>query len=131
MTGSRPRTAAAFRRLVARIAAGPPIHRRQKSSVDPGDARLPEQRLLDAAARYGRILANEGQSRRRTDATAAGVRTVPPTDPADAGKPVWVRRLADSSADRGRSAEVAEPVAAPTADTPPVDGPRPRTRRRS
>ena len=61
----------------------------------PPDPRLPEQRLLDAAARYGRIVSGDGSGHRWMDAASAGVRMVPPTDTSDADAPVWVRRLGD------------------------------------
>jgi hypothetical protein len=75
------------------------------------DLRLPEQRLVDAAARYGRMLAGDGRIRRRADAAAAGVRTVAPTDPSETGQPVWVRRLADPG---GSGSKPADPSAAAT-----------------
>lgn len=97
-----------LRRLLDRIA------RRGAGDVDPEpmppDLRLPEQRLLDAAARYGRIVSGDGSGHRWRDAAAAGVRTVPPTDPSDAEAPVWVRRLGDPTV-RGSIGVEPEPVA--------------------
>jgi hypothetical protein len=100
---------AGFRRLIARLgrrgrAQAP--DRADLDSVEP-DLRLPEQRLVDAAARYGRMLAGDGRTQRRADAAAAGVRTVPPTDPSETGQPVWVRRLADPS---GMGSKPADPT---------------------
>ena len=90
------------------------------------DLRLPEQRLVDAAARYARMLAGDAPGRRRADAAAAGVRTVPPTDPSETGQPVWVRRLADPS---GGAATVTTPAPA-TPDPTAASVPR-RPRRKS
>jgi hypothetical protein len=100
-----------IRRLVTRL-----LRRRPPSSRPPGpedgppDLRLPEQRLIDASARYGRIATADGPSR-RTDSAAAGVRTVAATEPADAGAPVWVRRLAEPAAER---TDPGEPIPAST-----------------
>jgi hypothetical protein len=109
-------SSAPLRRLIARLA------RRDRTSAPVGpdgaplepDLRLPEQRLVDAAARYGRILAGDARTRRRADAAAAGVRTVPPTNPSETGQPVWVRRLANPG---GSGSKPAEPPAA-AADEP-------------
>jgi hypothetical protein len=81
------------------------------------DTRLPEQRLIDAAARYDRILTGDGPSRRWNDAAAAGVRTVSPTDPSDAGAPAWVRRLGDPTVTGAAQAEV-DPVESAPAGRP-------------
>lgn len=97
-----------FRRLLDRVA-----HRRRgfaDAESMPPDLRLPEQRLLDASARYARIVSGDGSGHRRRDAAAAGVRTVPPTDPSDADAPVWVRRLGDRTV-YGSIAAEPEPVA--------------------
>jgi hypothetical protein len=87
-----------IRRLVARLthrrAAGP----RADRLAEPIDPRLPEQRLFDASEHYARIAAGDDPAR-RTDAASAGVRTVAPTSPSDAGAPVWVRRLAEPGGD--------------------------------
>lgn len=87
----------------------------------PPDLRLPEQRLLDASARYGRIVSGDGSGHRGTDAAAAGVRTVPPTDPADADGPAWVRRLGDR-ADMAKGRVDPTPVAMDTSTERPVVG---------
>ncbi len=62
------------------------------------DVRLPEQRLLDVAARYGRQAVGEHPPSNGKSAAAAGVKVVPPTDPSEAGAPAWVRRLGDRAA---------------------------------
>lgn len=82
-----------FHRLLDRVVRHGP--RRVDLEPMPPDPRLPEQRLLDAAARYARIVSGDGSGHRRRDAAAAGVRTVPPTEPSDADAPVWVRRLGE------------------------------------
>jgi hypothetical protein len=95
------------RRFIDRILRRRPRSARPTGPADPPpDLRLPEQRLIDASARYGRIPTADGPSR-RTDAAAAGVRTLAPTDPADAGAPVWVRRLAEPVAGRSDPGEPA------------------------
>ncbi len=107
-----------LRRLLARLARRGRTRAPDRLDGDPiePDLRLPEQRLVDAAARYARILAGDGRVRRRADAAAAGVRTVPPTDPSETGQPVWVRRLADPG---GTGSKPADPAAA-TTDEPPA-----------
>ena len=129
MTQAKPPTRPAFRAIVASLLAHQPVRRRGQAPSPPADPRLPEQRLLDAADRFGRILSGEGQSRRRNDAAAAGVRTVPPTDPADADAPVWVRRLADPSLSGGKPA-APDPAASPDPSpvTPAAATPQPRRR---
>ena len=125
----RPRRAG-LRRAIARLAQRGRSRAPERADVDPlePDLRLPEQRLLDAAARYGRMLAGDGRARRREDAAAAGVRTVPPTDPSETGQPVWVRRLADPGGTGSKPADPSdaatdEPAAAASA----ARGPRSRS----
>jgi hypothetical protein len=117
---------ASISRLLARLARRPAG--RKASDVGPPpakvDTRLPEQRLLDAAARYDRILTGDGPSRRWNDAAAAGVRTVRPTDPSEAGAPVWVRRLGDPTVTGAAQGEDA-PVESGPAGRPPRER-RPR-----
>jgi hypothetical protein len=116
-----------LRRLLTRL-----VRRHPGLNATPSDARmadvdprLPEQRLIDAAARYDRILTGDDPSRRRSDAAAAGVRTVLPTDPSDAGAPVWVRRLGDPRAMGSATTE-----AAPTGQDPAGPARQPRRPRR-
>jgi len=113
-----------IRRFVARLARRPG---KSAAAVDPfpapPDPRLPEQRLIDASAHFALIASGDDPSR-RTDAAAAGVRTVAPTAPADAGAPVWVRRLADPN---GGALESSESVSVlPERPRPPSLGRRPR-----
>ena len=117
MAGPPPRSA--FRRLVARLARRAATRNPDVPDVDPPepDLRLPEQRLVDAAARYGRILAGDGRTRRRADAAAAGVRTVPPTDPSETSQPVWVRRLADPNVNGSKAADPSTAEPSPEAGT--------------
>jgi hypothetical protein len=90
------------------------------------DHRLPEQRLLDASERYGRILAGDGTAHRGTDASAAGVRTVDATAPSDAGAPVWLRRLGEPAGILQGSVESGESDS--SAAQPSGAGRRPRRR---
>ncbi len=98
-------------RLVARLT------RRRPNAPDPlaapRDERLPEQRLIDASERYARIVSGDGVARRHNDAASAGVRTVPPRDVAEAGAPVWVRRLGDPNAGGASPVETVAPDADP------------------
>lgn len=111
------------RRLLARIVG----RDRARGAADVGRAtdralQSPEQRLLDVVARYGRIGATEDAgTRHASNAAAAGVRTVAPTEPSDAVAPAWVRRLADPSTSAGDQAATAAGPA-----RPPVRPRRPR-----
>jgi len=89
------------------------VGRDRRATLDPSggpDLRLPEQRLLDVAARYGWLSVGEPQSAGQP-ASAAGVRIVAPTEPSEAGAPVWVRRLGERDA-------AATPPAETPAETP-------------
>ena len=113
------------RRLLARI-VGRDRARDAAGSGRATDRELqsPEQRLLDVVARYGRIgAAEDAGSRHVSNAAAAGVRTVAPTDPSDAVAPAWLRRLAEPSPTDD------EPAAVATGPARPPGGPR-RPRRR-
>ena len=101
------------RRLLARITPDP-ARKAAAPSNDPapgGDLRLPEQRLLDVATRYGRLAVGDRPPTTGQTAAAAGFRIVAPTDPSDAGTPVWVRRLGDrdASTESGQPTGEAEP----------------------
>ena len=77
------------------------------------ELRSPEQRLLDVVARYGRIGASKrADSGQTSSATAAGVRTVAPTEPSGEFAPTWVRRLAVPSSAPD------EPAASPASARP-------------
>lgn len=86
-----------LRRMLGRLVPGA-IQRGRSARPDTvagPDLLLPEQRLLDIAARYGRVAIGDRPPTTGQSAAAAGVRVVAPTDPSDAGAPVWVRRLGD------------------------------------
>ena len=121
-----PPSRAGFRRLIARLARRGRTRAPDRADVDQlePDLRLPEQRLVDAAARYGRMLAGDSRIHRRADAAAAGVRTVPPTDPSDTGQPVWVRRLADPSVTGSTPAEPSAAASDEPAAVAAARGPR-------
>jgi len=89
--------------MIARITPGPARRGAQPPrDLAPGpDLRLPEQRLLDVATRYGRLAVGDKPPATGPTAAAAGVRIVAPTDPSDAGAPVWVQRLGDRDASTG------------------------------
>ena len=113
------------RRLLARI-VGRDRARDTTGSGRAADRELqsPEQRLLDVVARYGRIgAAEDAGSRHVSNAAAAGVRTVAPTEPSDAVAPAWIRRLAEPSSTDGEPAGIASGPA-----QPPVGPRRPRRR---
>lgn len=113
-----------LRRLLTRLAGRHPgpIATSADARLADVDLRLPEQRLIDAAARYDRIQTGDDPSRRRGNAAAAGVRTVTATHPSEAGAPVWVRRLGDPTA-----TETAQVQGAPVESAPA--GRRPREHR--
>ncbi len=103
------------------IRRGPRPAARDGIAPPAPDLRLPEQRLRDASERYGRFLAGDGSVHRGTGARAAGVRTVSPTAPSDAGAPAWVRRLGEPGGVPAGSVETdsADPSAAQPSDAQP------------
>ena len=67
-----------------------------EASPEELDRRLPEQRILDTAARYPALGAGPlGRHRGGSTSAQAGNDPAAPADPAFAAEPTWVRRLGD------------------------------------
>ncbi len=112
-----------IRRAFGRLVPDAFGRQRQAEPEPTPDLRLPEQRLLDVAARYGRMAIGDRPPTSGQSAAAKGVRIVAPTDPSDAGAPVWVRRLGDRDSSNESAPATPEPeLVAPSAPR----GPRPR-----